>query len=195
MLGGKGGWTVTLAACLFGSWAVGSATHLWPGLLSRLSLSWPFATAAALLVPLTADWTGPFGWSVGTVLWPAALGIALWTRLGVDARRRTLEAALLSGLVLVLARALGQSPTSVPAAIVAGLCAAVLAPGERAATAAALCGVTLVPALLRTAASAAASATGAADDLACALVAALGTSALSAAAAPALGSIIRRDRG
>ena len=185
---------MTLADCLFGSWAIGSATRLWPGLLGRLGWSWPFAAFAALLVPVAAGWRGPLGMSIGTVWWPAAVGAALMARLAPDDRRRTLEAALLSGLVLVLARAVAQSLTSVPAGAIAGLCAAVVAPKERTASAAALVGATVVPALLRTGAVSVGAATGAADDLAAAVAVSLGVAVAVGAVAPGLTALIRRDR-
>lgn len=178
---------MTLADCLCGLWAVGSVARLWPAFLARLGLGWWEAAFGALAVPLLAGWSGTFGLSVGTVLWPLAAGAVLVRRLGAAERERALQAALIAGLVVLLGRAVAQGATSVPAAAVAGVAAAAVAGRERPAAAGALLGLSQVPALVHTAAATAAAAAGAADDL-------IAGVAVAVAAAAALGAVGRRRR-
>ena len=171
---------MTLADGLAALWAIVGATRLWPGLLGRLGWPWPAIAAAALTIPLAAAWRGPFGLSVGTVLAPLAAGVAAVVRLPAGERERCLEAAVLSGLALVLGRALAQSATSVPVAALAGASTLVVAPRLDTAAAAALLGLSQVPVLLH--GLAAASQAGAADDLIAGVTATVALWALARAA-------------
>lgn len=138
---------MTLAWALVLLWTGVGAAGRWPELFAALGCPWPWASAVAAAIVLLQGTGAVHGTSVGAVLLPTGAALALFARLPPAQRERTLEAALLGALALVLGRALAGGSGAAVVATLAGIAIAVLAPSQGSATAAALGGLSGVPAL------------------------------------------------